>query len=82
MKVGRHYETGSIKRADWETLQRKCKLPDGSVLERLRSLAKMLPDHVTDARYQALRAKLDAKSVREASEQILKNIETCSGTLR
>lgn len=82
MKVGRHYETGSIRRTDWEALQRQCKLPDGSVIERLRSLAKMLPDHVIDARHQALRADLDVKSVRETSSQILKNVEICIRTLR
>jgi serine/threonine-protein kinase HipA len=82
MKIGRHYETSSIRRADWETLQRQSKLPDGSVLERLRSLAKMLPDHIADARDQALRAKLDIKPVQQTSEHILKHIELCNRTLR
>jgi serine/threonine-protein kinase HipA len=82
MKIGRHYETGSIRRADWETLQRQCKLPDGSVFERLHSLAKMLPDHIVAARDHALRAKLDADAVRQASAHMLKHVEAFSRALR
>lgn len=82
MKVGKHYEIGAIRRADWEALERQCKLPDGSVLERLHSLAKMLPDHVAAARDQALRAELDAKAVRQASEAILKHVEICNRSRR
>jgi serine/threonine-protein kinase HipA len=74
MKIGRFYEIASITAADWESLARHCKLDETQMIERVHALAQMLPDQIAAARDQALREKLDAPSIREASELMLKHV--------
>jgi serine/threonine-protein kinase HipA len=82
MKVGRFYEIGSLKMADWQSLARHCKLDETQVVDRVVGLARMLPDHISAARDQALHQNLHAKPVREASELILKHVDSRVRALR
>lgn len=45
MKVGRHYDIASITVPDWQSLARHCKLDETQMVDRVRALAEMLPDH-------------------------------------
>ena len=74
MKIGRFYEIASITAADWESLARRCKLDEAQMIERVSALAQMLPDQIAASRDQALREKLNAPSIREASELMLKHV--------
>lgn len=82
MKVGRCYEIASIRPADWQSLARHCKLDEAQVIARVRALADMLPDQIVAARDQALRQKLHAHPLREASGCMLKSIEARLNALR
>jgi serine/threonine-protein kinase HipA len=82
MKVGRFYETASIRWADWQSLARQCKLDEAQMIDRVRALARMLPDQIVAARDRALRQKLHARSVRDVSECMLKHIKTRMDVLR
>lgn len=82
MKVGRFYEIASIRLADWQSLARQCRLDEAQVIDRVRALAGMLPDQIVAARDQALYQNLHARPLREASEFMLKHIETRLGALR
>lgn len=82
MKVGRFYEIAAIRLADWQNLARHCKLDEAQVVDRVRALAHMLPDQIVAARDRALEQKLHAQPVREASELMLKHIETRLTMLR
>lgn len=77
MKIGRHYEMTSIRWADWENLEQQCKLDEGSVRERMQTLAAMLPDQVIAVRDQALDHDLDGPAIRKVSDHILKHITAC-----
>jgi serine/threonine-protein kinase HipA len=80
MKIGRFYEIASITLADWKNLAQHCKLDEAQVVDRVRALAHMLPDQIVAARDRALEQKLHAQPVREASEFMLKHIETRFGS--
>jgi serine/threonine-protein kinase HipA len=80
MKIGRFYEIASITLADWKNLAHHCKLDEAQVVDRVRALADMLPDQIVAARDRALEQKLHAQPVREASEFMLKHIETRFGS--
>lgn len=82
MKVGRFYETASIRLADWQSLARHCKLDETQVVDRVRALAQMLPDQIVAAREQALRQNLHARPLREVSERMLKHIKARLDVLR
>lgn len=75
MKVGRFYETASIRPADWQSLARHCKLDETQVIDRVRALAQMLPDQIVAARDEALRQGLYALPLRDVSESMLKHIK-------
>jgi serine/threonine-protein kinase HipA len=82
MKVGRFYEIASIRLADWQSLARLCKLDEAQLIDRIHALADMLPDQIAAARDEALRQKLHARPLREASELMLKHIKTSLEALR
>jgi len=82
MKIGRRYDIGSITAADWQGLARHCKLDEMQMVDRVRALAEMLPDHIVAARDQALQRKLHASKVRKASELMLKHVRTRSEGFR
>jgi serine/threonine-protein kinase HipA len=82
MKIGRFYEIASIRLADWQSLAAACKLDEAQVIDRVRALAQALPDQIVAARDQALRQKLRVRPLREATELMLKHVESCSRALR
>lgn len=75
MKIGRFYEIASISVADWQSLARHCKIDEAQILDRVRSLAQMLPDQIAAARDQALQQKLREHPIRQASELMLNHVE-------
>ena len=52
------------------------------MIDRVRALAQMLPDQIIAARDRALQQKLHARSLRAASEFMLKHVETRLDALR
>jgi serine/threonine-protein kinase HipA len=82
MKIGRFYEISSIRPADWQGLARHCKLDETQVLDRVRALGQMLPDQIVSARDDALQQNLRAQPIRDASELMLKHVESCLRAIR
>ena len=82
MKIGRFYEISAIKLADWQSLAKDCKVDDAQVIDRARALAQMLPDQIVAARDQALRQNLRPQPLHQASELMLKHVESCLLALR
>lgn len=82
MKIGRHYDIAAIAVPDWQSLARQCKLDEARVIDRVRGLAEMLPDHTAAARDLALQQRLQAGSVRTTSELILKHVRDRREALR
>lgn len=76
MKIGRFYDIASIGIVDWQSLARRCKLDEAQMLDRVRTIAQMLPDHIVAARDRALQRKLREQPVRKASELMLKHVAT------
>ena len=74
MKIGRFYDIASISVVDWQSLASRCKLDEAQMLDRVRTIAQMLPDQIVAARDGALRHKLREHPVRKASEQMLKHV--------
>jgi serine/threonine-protein kinase HipA len=74
MKIGRFYDIASISVVDWQNLAGRCKLDEAQLLDRVRALAQMLPDHIVAARDRALQQKLRERPVRKASELMLKHV--------
>ena len=75
MKIGRHYEIASIGLTDWRGLARHCKLEETELVDRIRGISMMLPDHIIAARYEALRQKLEERPIKEATQTTLKQVK-------
>jgi serine/threonine-protein kinase HipA len=82
MKIGRFYEISAIRLADWQRLARHCRLDEARMIDRVRALAHMLSDQILAARDEALRQDLRAQPLHEASELMLKHLESCLRALR
>ena len=63
MKIGETYEVAQVTAADWRRLAKACAIEEERMMELLNAMAAAMPDHVTDARDQALRFGLSAAVV-------------------
>lgn len=62
MKIGDHYDIDLIGRTDWRMLAGQCGVAEDQVVSLIMKTAESLPDHIVDARAQALKDGL-ARSV-------------------
>ena len=71
MKVGEHYDIARIDMADWRRLAQRCVIEEKRVINMITEMARALPDHVADARKQALVDGLSKAIVVPLSDQLI-----------
>ncbi len=80
MKIGESYEVAQVTAADWRRLAKACAIEEERMMELLTAMVAAMPDHVTDARDQALRCGLSAAVVAPLAELLIGHVcERMSG---
>lgn len=86
MKLGNHYEIARVGLADWRKLAKDCAIDEDRVVKMLIDTASALPDHISEARDQALRDKLAAGIITPLAQQLIAHVKarlmTVTGTPR
>lgn len=81
MKIGDQYDVGRIGVSDWRKLARACAVEEERVLAMLGEMARALPDHVSDAREQAIADGLARRVVVSLARQVVGHVKERAGVV-
>jgi serine/threonine-protein kinase HipA len=70
MKIGEHYEIARISAADWRKLAKGCSLDEDHLLTSIESMARVLPEHISSARTQAIKDGLSRTIIDPLAQQL------------
>jgi serine/threonine-protein kinase HipA len=82
MKIGDHYEIAHVRIADWRKLAEACAMPEDRMLEMLDEMIRVLPDHISAARDQAIEQGLKKSVVALLSKQLIAHIAERAKAIR
>ncbi len=75
MKIGPHYQIGRIGIADWHEAARAAGIGHEQIVSMLMEMAKKLPDHISDARDQAIADGLGAAVIHPLGKLLHEHVE-------
>jgi serine/threonine-protein kinase HipA len=73
-KIGDHYDIARVRIGDWRKLAGACAMPENRMFEMLDEMIRVLPDHISAARDQAIEQGLKRSVVMPLSKPLIAHI--------